>query len=258
MGLEIKNREFSEKRIGILQPAYLPWLGFFEQMSRCDIFVFLDDVQYTKNDWRNRNRVKTKEGLQWLTVPIIYKSGQKIKDVRIHNSFPWFKKHLQAMKTWYSKSKFFKNYVEELDDLLKRRWIFLVDLDIDLTQWTMKKLGLTPKLILSSELSINNRDKQLRLIEICNTLNCSYFYEGISGQNYIEVDLFKNHEITVEFQDYHHPYHNQLWLKEQGFISHLSIIDLLFNHGPESLSILTGQQVIPKSEGTEIRHADII
>jgi hypothetical protein len=236
------------KRVVILQPSYLPWLGFFEQMYVCDIFVYLNDVQYTKNDWRNRNRIKTREGMQWLTVPVSFQFGQKINEVPINNSYPWYKKHFQALKTWYGKSEYFNIYSEELKEILYKERTYLEELDIELTQWMIKKLGLNPKTVLSSDLSVSPGDRQFRLIEICKALGCDYFYEGKSGQNYIDIKLFKSHGIMVEFQNYHHPYYNQLWLKEQGFVSHLSAIDLLFNHGPDSLSILTGRKVISKPE----------
>lgn len=246
------------KRIVILQPGYIPWLGFFEQMSKCDIFVYLDDVQYTKNDWRNRNRIKTQKGIQWLTVPITYKFGQKIKEVLINNAAPWSKKHLQALRTWYNKSNFFKMYSVEIEGILTKERTFLVDLDIEIIQWIKEKLGLKCRTVLSSELSIGAEGKQLRLIEICKVLGCNCFYEGKSGNQYIDIKLFEAHDITIEFQEYHHPYYNQLWLMEQGFISHLSIIDLFFNHGPDSLDILTNKSVLACPKGVMIKHANEI
>jgi len=226
-------------RVGILQPGYLPWLGFFEQMSRCDVFVYLDDVQYTKNDWRNRNRIKTKDGIQWLTVPVSYKFGQKIRDVTINNTYPWKRKHIHALRMWYSKSKFFSVYSEEIEQILKREWTYLVDLDIEVTRWLIKKLGITTKTVLSSGLSTTTNDKQYRLVEICKALDCDYFYEGKSGQNYINTEFFKANGITIEFQDYQHPQYPQLWGE---FVPYLSAIDLLFNVGPESPDYIIGKK----------------
>ena len=244
-------------KVGILQPGYIPWLGFFEQVSRCDVFVYLDDVQYIKNDWRNRNRIKTKDGIQWLTVPVSYKFGQKINEVRINKSYQWSKKHINALKTWYGKSKFFEVYDEEIERILRKEWTYLVDLDIEFTGWFVEKLGIRAKTVLSSEISVKNiKDKQQRLIEICKTLGCNYFYEGCSGQNYVDTELFSASGITVEFQDFHHPYYNQLWQEEQGFISHLSIVDLLFNYGNESLAIITGEKVIACPGNVEIKNAN--
>lgn len=243
------------KRIVILQPGYIPWLGFFEQMYQCDAFVFLDDVQFTKNDWRNRNRIKTKTGTQWLTVPVTHHFGQKIKDTVIDNKTKWHKKHLQALRTWYGKSMFFKDYIADIEKVYNHNLSHLADVAIEIILWTSKVLGISCEITRSSELSLQSDDRQLRLIEICKALGCSHFYEGKSGKDYMDIEVFNAHGITVEFQDYHHPYYNQLWQIEQGFISHLSIIDLLFNHGDDSLAILTGQKVIPVPEGLVIRHA---
>ena len=243
-------------KAAILQPSYLPWLGFFEQMYICDIFVYLDNVQYTKNDWRNRNRIKTREGVQLLTVPVSFKFGQKINEARINNSYPWHKKHFQALKTWYGKCEYFNKYSEELKEILYRERAYVGELDIELSTWMMKKLGINIKTVLASDLPVYSEDKQFRLIEICRAISCNYLYEGKSGQNYIDIKLFKSHGITVEFQNYHHPYYNQRWLKEQGFLSHLSAIDLLFNHGPDSLSILSGRKVIVKPDKMVIRHVN--
>jgi hypothetical protein len=225
-------------------------------MHACDIFVYLDDVQYTKNDWRNRNRIKTKEGMQWLTVPVSVTLGQKINEVLINNSNQWYKKHFQALKTWYGKSKYFKIYSEELKAILYKERIHLVTLNVELTQWVNEKIGLQTKTVLSSDLSAGSGDRQFRLIEICKALGGNYLYEGRSGQNYIDIKLFRSNGITVEFQNYQHPGYNQLWMKEQGFISFLSAIDLLFNHGPDSLSVLTGRKVILKPDRVKVRKAD--
>jgi hypothetical protein len=242
-------------RIVILQPGYIPWLGFFEQLYSSDTFVFLDDVQFTKNDWRNRNRIKTKDGIQWLTIPVLHKFGQQIKETVIDNKTKWQKKHLQALKTWYGKSPFLKEYIFDLEKIYARSWTYLSDVDIEIILWINSVLGISRNIMKSSELSLQSDDRQLRLIEICKTLNGDHFYEGLSGKDYMDIEVFESHGITVEFQDYGHPYYKQLWQKEQGFISHLSIIDLLFNHGGDSLAILTGQKTIPVPEGLPTRHA---
>lgn len=239
----------------ILQPGYLPWLGFFEQMSRADVFVVLDDVQYTKNDWRNRNRIKTKDGTQWLTVPVSFTFGQKILDVTIDHSTAWARKQVKALESWYQRAHHFDRYIGEFAAIIEKRHLRLVDLDIELTSWLQSQLGLQIRTMRSSELSIASQDQQLRLIEICRSLGCDSFYEGNAGQNYMDVDLFRKHAVGVEFQEYSHPYYPQLWSKEQGFISHLSVIDLLFNHGPDSLAILTGKKQFSPPERLRTRSA---
>ena len=243
-------------KIGILQPGYLPWLGYFEQLSQCDIFVHLDDVQYTKNDWRNRNRIKTKAGVQWLTVPVSYHFGQNITEVILNRSMVWSRKHIGTLRTWYGKSPFFNIYFQELEDILSKDWTYLVDLDLELIRWLMTKLGICVKTFRSSQLSLASHDRQVRLIEICKILECDHFYEGESGRNYIDAGLFQAHGITVEFQEYKHPYYNQQWSNEQGFISHLSVIDLLFNHGTDSLAILTRKMVTDPPEDVAVRNTN--
>jgi WbqC-like protein family len=242
----------------ILQPGFLPWLGFFEQMSRADVFVFLDDVQYTKNDWRNRNRIKTKDGTQWLTVPVSYTFGQKILDVAIDHSTPWAQKQIRAIESWYRRAHHFERYSGDLAAILGKRHARLVDLDIELTVWLQNQIGLHVKLLRSSELPIASQDRQLKLIELCKSLGCDTFYEGNAGQSYMDVGLFRAHGVEVEFQQYSHPYYPQLWSKEQGFISHLSVIDLLFNHGPDSLAILTGKKTCTPPEHLRSRTADSV
>lgn len=244
------------KRISILQPGYLPWLGFFQQMERCDVFVLLDDVQFTKNDWRNRNRIKTATGVQWLTVPVLHKFGQTIKDTLIDNKSRWAKKHIQSLKTSYGKSTYFGSYFEEIEKYYQREWKYLIDIDRELTAWFFNALKLKRELHVSSELNLASDDRQLRLIEICETLGCDVFYEGKSGRNYMDVQLFREKGIDVEFQDYAHPFYTQLWTGKQGFISHLSIIDLLFNEGPDSLDILSGKKIVPRPEGILLKSAD--
>lgn len=239
-----------------MQPGYIPWLGFFEQLFRCDIFVFLDDVQYTKNDWRNRNRIKTQQGVQWLTIPVLHKFGQKINEALIDNKSRWQRKHLESLKAWYGKSKYFKDYFIEFERVHSKAWNYLVDIDMEITLLINKLLGISCTITRSSELQLSSDDRQLRLIEICRKLHADFFYEGQSGKRYMDAALFGSFGITVAFQDFRHPFYNQLWMREQGFISHLSIVDLLFNHGPDSLDILTGQKILEKPEYIVITHAD--
>lgn len=248
--------QFDVKTVSILQPGYIPWLGFFEQLHRCDIFVLLDDVQFTKNDWRNRNRIKTNNGVQWLTVPVQHKHGQIIKDVIVDSQTGWRKKHTQSITSFYGKSKHFREYSDGLFSILAKDSKYLADIDVEIIMWLKESLGIPSEVVKSSDLHLSSDDKQYRLVEICRIFHASRFYEGGSGKAYIDPEFFKDHGITVEFQGYKHPYYNQMWMREFGFVSYLSTIDLLFNHGPDTLDILTGRQVIEKPEGVQVRHAD--
>jgi hypothetical protein len=136
--------------IGILQPGYLPWLGFFEQLYRSDVFVLYDDVQYDKHGWRNRNKIKTAQGWQWLTVPVLLKSSesQLVIDVKTNNSVDWPKKHLLSIKTNYSKSAYFTKYIGLFEEAYARHWEFLVDLDIYFISLLSKCLGIEGKRVI--------------------------------------------------------------------------------------------------------------
>lgn len=227
-------------RIGILQPGYLPWLGFFEQMYKSDIFVIYDDVQYDKEGWRNRNRIKTANGVQWLTVPVLMKFEDRpfIKEVKIDNKFPWRKKHITSIRQNYSKAPFYNKYIEIFEEAYSREWEFLINLDIYFILQLTKCLGMeNKKIITSSSLNVTG-NKIERLINICKLFNADTFYEGAAGRNYIDETLFNKEGIRVEFQNYKHPIYSQLY---GDFIPYLSVIDLLFNNGEKSLSILKGE-----------------
>jgi len=240
-------------KVAILQPGYLPWLGFFEQMHRCDLFVVYDDVQYTKKDWRNRNYIKTRYGRMRLTVPVLTKGKyrQRIRDARIDHSQNWKRKHLKNIRVWYEKAPYFHAYYDDLLNIYSRPRTFLIDLDMDLILWLCKAIGLDREIVFSSSLNVGSTDRQDRILEICRRTKANLLYDGHSARNFIEPGRFDDAGVRVHFQDYHHPYYHQLWLKEQGFIPKLSTLDLLFNHGPASLAILTGDMVVP---GPDLPH----
>ncbi len=224
--------------IGILQPGYLPWLGFFEQMHHSDVFVLYDDVQYDKNGWRNRNRIKTADGIRWLTVPVQASlSGQAlIHQVKIEHNSNWARKHLLSISQSYSKAPFYRDYLPLFEEAYSRQWDHLIDLDLHFIFKLAQALGLdTRKIVRSSTIAIEG-DTIGRLIKICRKFGADIFYEGAAGRDYIDTEAFSTAGVTVRFQDYHHPTYRQL---HGEFTPYLSVIDLLFNHGPESLSILT-------------------
>src|SRR3990170_4148201 len=196
-------------RIGILQPGYLPWLGFFEQMYKSDVFVIYDDVQYDKQGWRNRNRIKTANGVQWLTVPVLVKfeDNHLVNEIKIDN----------------------------FEEAYSKEWEYLVDIDIYFILKLAECLGMgDKKIIKSSTLSVTG-DRIERLVNICKLYNADIFYEGAAGKNYIDDSHFAKNGIKVEYQDYKHPVYNQL---HGDFVPYLSVIDILFNNGDKSLLIL--------------------
>lgn len=226
--------------VGILQPSYLPWLGYFEQISRADVFVFYDDVQFEKGSWRNRNRIKTPQGAHWLTVPVLTK-GQDfpaINQVRVNNAESWQKKHLRTLAQYYSKAQHYGRYAPGLAELLDRPWEGLCALNMALIRHLAAELGIATPFVLSSELGVPGSGAP-RLVEIMAHLGGTVFYEGAAGRGYIDEALFSARGMRVEYQDYDHPVYPQL---HGDFVPFLSVVDLLFNHGPNSLSILTRSQ----------------
>jgi len=226
------------RTVGILQPGYLPWLGFFEQLARCDVFVLYDDVQYDKGSWRNRNRIKTPNGPQWLTVPVLLKGRHfpPVNQVRIDNHTRWAEKHLRTIRQNYHKAPFFEMYFGELEGILSRPWEKLVDLDAAVIRWLAEKLAINTPLEFSSRLGIEG-DTLERLVKIVRHFGAARFYEGAAGRDYIDASVFASAGVEVVYQDYAHPAYPQIY---GDFVSHLSTIDLLLNCGPRSRAVLLG------------------
>lgn len=222
--------------ISIHQPQYLPWLGYFDKIDRSDIFVFLDNVQFKKNEWQNRNKIKTAQNWQWLSVPVIHKFTQKICEVEINNTVQWGKKHLNALITNYSKAPFFAEYAAFFGQTYAQEWKNLVEINIHLIKYLAKALGISNKKFVTAS-SCNSREGRTeRLVDICQQLGGDVYLSGRDGANYLDLDEFKREGIEVIFQNYEHPHYPQLF---GDFEPYMSVVDLLFNCGSESLSILS-------------------
>lgn len=218
--------------VAVLQPGYLPWLGFFDQLRRADVFVYYDDVQYDKHGWRNRNRIKTQTGPTWLTVPVRH-SGQGFQrtlDVEIDSRTPWQRKHVASLRQAYARAPYCRRYLAVLEELLQRKWERLVDLDIACVDLLAKWLGLQRQIERSSTLGIEG-ERSERLLNICRHFGASTYVSGDSAQGYLDVALFERHGITVEWQRFVHPIYPQL---HGEFAPFLSAVDLLFNCGEEA------------------------
>jgi hypothetical protein len=227
--------------IGILQPGYLPWLGFFEQVCKSDIFVIYDDVQYDKHGWRNRNRIKTPQGPLWLTIPVLleFKKYLPVNKIMIDNKTDWRKKHLLSIKYNYARAQYFNDYIGIFEEAYGKDWNLLMDINMYFIYKFVKCLGIDgKKIVLSSSLNVDG-DRIMRLIKICKHFKADTFYEGAAGENYLLEKDFIDNGIKLMFQDYKHPVYKQLYGE---FIPHLSIVDLLFNYGKESLYILNNNK----------------
>ncbi|MFH1453385.1 MAG: WbqC family protein [Armatimonadota bacterium] len=223
-------------RVVILQPGYIPWLGFFDQLAKSDTFVIYDDVQYDKNGWRNRNRIKTPQGSLWLTVPVLTKgkNSPSNREVMIDNKHMWQKKHISSIYQSYYKSPYFKDYFYRLESILLKDYEKLLDLNMDIIYLLADCLGIETKILFSSELGVEG-EKGERVLDICKHLNAEEYLTGDSAKNYLDEGKFSENSIKLIYHNYLHPVYNQM---HGEFIPYLSVMDLLFNHGRESLSIL--------------------
>jgi len=222
--------------LAVLQPGYLPWLGFFDQMQRADVFVFYDDVQFDKNGWRNRNRLKSSQGPVWLTVPVFHKgrTGQKINQVEINNTTDWPTKHIKTIRQLYLEAPFVEHYLPELEEILQRHWQYLVDLDLEVIGLLCRWLGLDRPTYRASHLEIQG-DKSTRLLNLCRHFSADTYLSGDSAKAYLNETLFEENSIQVAWQNYTHPVYPQSYGE---FLPYLSVLDLILNVGEHSLDAL--------------------
>jgi len=223
--------------VAVHQPQYLPWLGYFDKICRSDIFVLLDNVQFKKNEWQNRNRIKTAQGWQWLTVPVRYKYPQLINEVIINNEKRWQHKHRQAVLTNYRKAPYY-HYVEEFfEEIFSRSWELISELNIRIVRRLVDMLGIDTPLFIASEMGAFPEDPDERLIAITRHFGSDTYLAGKGGSRYMALEKYEKGAVKVIFQEYKHPVYDQLFGEFEPF---MSVIDLIFNHGDKSLSILRG------------------
>lgn len=224
------------KVVAIHQPQYLPYLGFFHKLRHCDAFVILDNVQFQKNGLQNRNKIKTSQGWQWLTVPVLHRAGQLIYEVRINPTAHWQKKHWNALVSNYSQALYFDVYNSGLRDLVDNDWKNLCELNIALMRWAMDVLDIKTPILRSSVLGANGQQTEL-LINICKTVEADYYLSGPGGRLYMDLAAFEAADLTVVWQEFTPPVYSQVFL-DAGFLPNLSIIDALFCCGPETIRFL--------------------
>lgn len=223
----------------ILQPSYIPWRGYFDQIRRSDVFVFYDDVQYDKHGWRNRNQIKTAQGKQWLTIPVHSKGvteGIPIKDIRIDWSKPWAKNHLKSLTFAYNRAPYFREYLPLLESLYARRDECLADFTIEATIVLSHTLGITStRFLRSSSLPGIIGARTERLIQILKTIGATHYISGPSAQAYIEPQMFDEAGISLEYMEYNYPEYPQLYPPYDPYVS---VLDLLFMTGKEAIRYL--------------------
>lgn len=225
----------------IMQPAYLPWLGFFERILLSDVFVILDNVQLdssSKTNFTTRNKIRTPQGSTLLTVPVKKKGNYGslfIDQLEISNESNWKQKHWDSIKQFYTKSPFFKEHRDFFEGLYQKEYSLLADLMKDIITYLLDALRIDTKIIYSSSLKHIQSAKDHLIADICTELNASTYISGPFGRDYLDKELFMGKNINLLFHDYKHPEYKQIF---PGFEPYMSVIDLLFNHGQESAQIL--------------------
>jgi len=227
--------------LAVLQPGYLPWLGFFDQMRRADVFVYYDDVQFDKHGWRNRNRIKTAQGVAWLTVPVYHKGrhGQLNRDVEIDNNSDWPRVHVRSLRQAYARANGAAAYLDEFEQLLcARRWERLQDLDLAVAASLANRLGVSASPLLASSLGVPGTRSE-RLIGLCRRLGADTYLTGDAAAGYLDGDAFRRAGIEVVWQRYGHPVYPQL---HGPFVPYLSAIDAVLNLGAGAASLLRDEE----------------
>ena len=219
--------------VSINQPAYLPWPGYFDRIMKADTHVVLDHVQFEKNSLTNRNKIKTPQGWSWLTVPVKTKGKFKecpIKDIETNETMNWAHKHWQSILSNYKKAPFFSDYADFFEKLYSQEWLLLNDILTETNNFFQKTLDIETKTINSSSLNLS-RSKSELVLEICQNLEADTYLSGPLGRDYLNVESFHQAGVKVLYHDYQYPDYPQM---HGDFEPYLSVIDLLFNCGPDS------------------------
>jgi hypothetical protein len=175
--------------LAVHQPQYLPWLGYFAKFDRADIFVVLDTVQFKKNEWQNRNRIKTAQGPQWLTVPVQYRFPQRINEVSINNHDRWQHKHWQTLVSNYRKAPYWEYFAPVMEEMLTQPWDSIARLNLFSVKRIAQILGITTPLYVASELPPFPDDPDERLVAIAKHFAADFYLAGSGGRDYMELDL---------------------------------------------------------------------
>jgi hypothetical protein len=227
--------------VSINQPGYLPWLGYFHRIAVSDLHIVLDHVQFEKNSFTNRNKIRTKDGWQWLTVPLRTKGhfgSLDINRVEVELTSNWAKKHWGAISQNYGKAPFFTSHAPYFEQLFQRQWTRLNDLLWDTTGYILREFGIRTPLRRSSEMNPQGHKDEL-VLDLCRKAGATHYLSGALGREYLREPPFAEAGIRVSYQAYRHPQYPQL---PGGFEPFMGAIDLLLNHGPDSLAIIMNNQ----------------
>ncbi len=216
----------------IHQPQFLPWLGYLQKIHASDVFVILDTVQFKKNEYQNRNRIRVGDDTCWLTVPVSFNFGDTLVQTRIGNVPKWRKKLLRTIELNYAKCPYLNVFLPELTDVLSGEYANLSEINIATVRWLMRCFEIDTPLRIASEMTSFSDDPTKRLVDICRHLNADTYLSGAGGRDYLDIPQFAEAGVKLEFQDFRHPVYPQHNARaNQSFIPYLSAVDALFNCG---------------------------
>ena len=222
--------------VSVHQPNYLPYLGFFDKMAKSEKFVLYDSTQYEKNGFQNRNKIRTKDGWAWLTVPVSVSYGEMISKIKIVSG-KWNKKHWASIEQNYSKAPFFDSYKDAIKGIYSRDWGIISDLNTSIIRAIAEILSIETEIIIGSEMKVHTKSTQA-LLDMCIKLGADTYISGAGGREYLDENLFSRHGIKVLYQEYKHPTYPQVY---DGFYPFMCVLDIIFNIGAEkSLAKITG------------------
>jgi hypothetical protein len=221
-------------RVTIHQPQFLPWLGYLDKIDQADVFIMLDTVQFKKNEWQNRNRIRTAKGWQWLTVPVRQHFGQRIDEVRIIPTAAWKARHLRALEMHYARAPYRDRYLAQLRELYAAPWDKLSQLSKATVQWLLKAYGITTPVHSAAQYPARDEATD-RLIDLCRTVGATRYLAGPGAEHYMDKPRFESSGIRLDIQVFRHPVYRQVY---EPFEQNLSALDLLFMQGPDALTAL--------------------
>ncbi len=226
--------------VSIAQPAYLPWLGYFDRINKSDLAIVLDDVQIERRGVTHRNKILGLHGPIWLTVPINKKGNftSAINAITINQDVKWKNKHKETIRQCYSKAACFNEYFNDIVSFYERDWVFLNDLLREISNYLLQSLTITTPLQYSTEMGVSGTKSDL-ILNLCKEVGASKYVSGPFGREYLDRKVFDKANIEVLFHDYKYPHYDQ---SRSEFFPNLSILDLLFRYGHSSLRILSEEQ----------------
>ena len=221
------------------QPNYLPWLGFFHKVSQAAVWVVGENVQFPRHGFANRNRIRTGQGWQWLTVPVRTRGlgEQFIRDVEVDASSTWRRKHWKAIRTNYARAPHLDDHAGFLEEYYATPWERLADANLAMCRYLLEQLGIEVEVRLGSDLSLR-QDRTLRLVDMVTACGCSVYMAGTgASRQYLDVGAFEAAGIECRFDTFAHPTYPQC---HPGFEKPMAALDLLLNCGPASREVLLG------------------